>query len=411
MKKMLIKNIGILATAEGRQARRGAEQGKIRLYKNAWILLEDDEIAEIGTGKYQYQNDFDGEVLDAEGRLVTPGLVDAHTHLVFGGWRQNELGLKMHGVSYLEILANGGGILSTVENTREASLEELMDKAEKALDEMLKFGTTTCEAKSGYGLNLEHELKQLKVVRELNRRHPIDLISTFLGAHAIPVDYKKEREEFIRQICEDMIPIIAEEKLAQFCDVFCETGVFTVEEARRILETGKKYGLIPKIHADEIEAIGGSQLAGNIGAISAEHLIVCPLEGIEQMAKGGTIACLLPATSFYLGANYAPAREMIQRGVPVAMATDFNPGSCPCLNLQLVINLGCLKYRMTPEEVLTAVTLNAAAAIGVADRIGTIEIGKKGDLILWEAPDLDYICYRLGSDLVRNVVKAGKKIR
>ena len=237
------------------------------------------------------------------------------------------------------------------------------------------------------------------------------MISTFLGAHAIPVDYKNEREEFIRQICEDMIPIIAEEKLAQFCDVFCETGVFTVEEARRILETGKKYGLIPKIHADEIEAIGGSQLAGNIGAISAEHLIVCPLEGIEQMAKGRTIACLLPATSFYLGANYAPAREMIQRGVPVAMATDFNPGSCPCLNLQLVINLGCLKYRMTPEEVLTAVTLNAAAAIGVADRIGTIEIGKKGDLIIWEAPDLDYICYRLGSNLVRNVVKAGKKIR
>ena len=234
---MLIKNIGILATAEGRQARRGEEQGKIRLYKNAWILLEDDEIVEIGTGKYQYQNDFDGEVLDAEDRLVTPGLVDAHTHLVFGGWRQNELGLKMHGVSYLEILANGGGILSTVENTREASLEELMDKAEKALDEMLNFGTTTCEAKSGYGLNLEHELKQLKVVRELNRRHPIDLISTFLGAHAIPVDYKNEREEFIRQICEDMIPIIAEEKLAQFCDVFCETGVFTVEEARRILET------------------------------------------------------------------------------------------------------------------------------------------------------------------------------
>ena len=350
-------------------------------------------------------------MLDAEDRLVTPGLVDAHTHLVFGGWRQNELGLKMHGVSYLEILANGGGILSTVENTREASLEELMDKAEKALDEMLNFGTTTCEAKSGYGLNLEHELKQLKVVRELNRRHPIDLISTFLGAHAIPVDYKNEREEFIRQICEDMIPIIAEEKLAQFCDVFCETGVFTVEEARRILETGKKYGLIPKIHADEIETIGGSQLAGNIGAISAEHLIVCPLEGIEQMAKGRTIACLLPATSFYLGANYAPAREMIQRGVPVAMATDFNPGSCPCLNLQLVINLGCLKYRMTPEEVLTAVTLNAAAAIGVADRIGTIEIGKKGDLIIWEAPDLDYICYRLGSNLVRNVVKAGKKIR
>lgn len=409
MEKMLIKNIGILATPEGKWARSGMQQGEIRFYKNTWIILEDGKIAEIGTGIFE--NGFEGETVDAGGCLVTPGLVDAHTHLVFGGWRQNELGLKLHGVPYLEILEKGGGILSTVRSTREASLEELTEKAEQALDEMLCLGTTTCEVKSGYGLNLEEEVKQLRAVRELDRRHPVDLIPTFLGAHALPLEYKEKREEFIRQVCEEMIPLIAEEKLAQFCDVFCETGVFTAEETRRILEAGKKHGLLPKIHADEIDAIGGSQLAGEIGAVSAEHLIVCPPEGIESMARGGTIALLLPATSFYLGAEYAPAREMIQAGVPVAMATDFNPGSCPCLNLQLVINLGCLKYRMTPEEVLTAVTLNAAAAIGAAGRAGTIEVGKNGDLVIWDAPDLDYICYRVGSNLVRNVIKNGKKVK
>lgn len=406
---MVIKNIGILATPKGDKAHCGERQGEIRFYKNAWILLKDGKIVEIGTG--EYKKDLEGDVVDAGGRLVTPGLVDAHTHLVFGGWRQNELALKLHGISYLEILKKGGGILSTVRDTRESSLEELTDKAERALNEMLQFGTTTCEAKSGYGLNLDEEVKQLKAVRELNRRHPVDLVSTFLGAHALPMEYKDNREKFIQKVCEEMIPIIAEEKLARFCDVFCETGVFTVEETRRILVAGKKYGLLPKIHADEIDAIGGSQLAGEIGAVSAEHLIVCPPEGITSMVKGNTIACLLPATSFYLGAAYAPAREMIQAGVPVALATDFNPGSCPCLNLQLVINLGCLKYRMTPEEVLTAVTLNAAAAIGVADRIGTIEVGKNGDLVIWDAPDLNYICYRLGSNLVQSVIKNGKKVK
>ena len=204
-----------------------------------------------------------------------------------------------------------------------------------------------------------------------------------------------------------MIPAAAAEGLAEFCDVFCETGVFTAEESRAILEAGKKYGLRPKIHADEIDPIGGSRLAGEIGAVSAEHLIVCPEEGITAMAAGGTAACLLPCTSFYLGAAYAPARRMVEAGVPVAMATDFNPGSCPCLNMQLVMSLGCLKYRLTPEEVLTAVTLNGAAAIGRADRTGSVEPGKWGDLVIWEAEDLNYICYRLGGNLARTVIKKG----
>ena len=408
MKKMLITNIGMLATPKGFAAKSGKEQGEIEILKNAWVLLEDGMIAKVGTGKPESAEG--AEIIDAEGNLVTPGLVDAHTHLIFGGWRQNELGMKLHGASYLDIAAQGGGILSTLTATHAASEEELYDKAYEALDEMMQLGVTTAEAKSGYGLDTENELKQLRVIRALQEKHPMDVVSTFLGAHAIPKEYKSDKDEFVRILCEEMIPAVAEQELAKFCDVFCETGFFTAEDSRKILEVGKKYGMIPKIHADEIEPIGGSQLTCEVGAISAEHLIVCPPEGIAAMAKGGTIACCLPATSFYLGATYAPARDMVNAGVPVAMASDFNPGSCPCLNLQLVINLGCLKYKLTPEEVLTAVTLNAAAAIDMADKVGSVEEGKQGDLVIWKAPDLDYICYRMGSNLVKTVIKKGTVI-
>ena len=404
MKKVLIQNIGMLATPKGKTARRGEEQGKIEILRDAWVLIEDGTIAKVGAGKPEAAG---AEVIDAGGNLVTPGLVDAHTHLIFGGWRQNELGLKLHGASYLDIQNAGGGIQSTTNATRTATEAELAAKAEAALNEMLRFGTTTCEAKSGYGLATEHELKELRVIRDLNERHPIDLVATFMGAHLVPAEYKQNRDEYVRLVCEEMMPLVKEQGIAKFCDVFCEADTFTAEESRRILEAGLKYSLRPKIHADEIEAIGGSVLAGEIGAISAEHLIVCPPEGIESMAKGGVIACLLPATSFNLGAVFAPARDMVKAGVPVAMATDFNPGSCPCLNMQFVINLGCLKYKLTPEEVLTAVTLNGAAAIDLADKVGSVEEGKQGDLVIWNAPDLDYICYRVGSNLVKTVIKKG----
>ncbi|HPX70228.1 MAG TPA: imidazolonepropionase [Bacillota bacterium] len=403
---ILVKNIGLLATPEGKSARSGKAQGEILLMRDAWVLIKDGIIDSVGSGEPPCAEDV--SVLDAGGRLVTPGLADAHTHLVFGGWRQHEMELKLKGASYLDILNAGGGILSSVSATRAASLEELTEKASEALDEMLAFGTTSCEAKSGYGLNLQEEIKQLEAIKTLNENHPIDLAATFMGAHAFPKEYKENREEYIRLICEEMIPRIAEAGLAEFCDVFCEKGVFSVPESRRVLEAGKKHGLTPKIHADEIEAIGGSVLAGEIGAISAEHLIVCPPEGVESLAKGGVIACLLPATSFYLGSTFAPARAMIDASVPVAMATDFNPGSCPCLNMQFVINLGCLKYRMTPEEVLTAVTLNGAAAMNRAESIGSAEPGKLGDLVVWDAPDLNYICYRLGSNLAAVVIKKGE---
>lgn len=411
MANLLLKNIGLLATPTGSAARRGAEQGEITLLKNAYVLIKDGMIAAVGSGEVPAGMLENAEAVDVKGRLVTPGLVDAHTHLIFAGWRQNELGLKLHGVTYLEILAQGGGILSTVRATRAASEEELADKAAKELSAMLRMGVTTCEAKSGYGLDPENEYKQLRAIRRLNETQKVELVPTFLGAHALPEAFKNDREGFLRLLCEEMIPTVALEHLAEFCDVFCETGVFTAQESRRILEAGKKYGLTPKIHADEIDPIGGSQLAGEIGAITAEHLIVCPEEGIASMKKGGTIACLLPATSFYLGATFAPARAMIDAGVAVAVATDFNPGSCPSSNLQLAMNIACLKYRLTPEEVLTAVTLNGAAGIRRADRIGSVEVGKQGDLLVWDAPDLDYICYRLGANLVDTVIKKGEIIR
>lgn len=407
MERLLLTNIGTLATPEGKAARRGTAQGEIRLRKNAWVLIENERIAAVGEGEPPA---CDTAVLDCGGQLVTPGLVDAHTHLIFGGWRQHELGLKLHGASYLDIQNAGGGIQSTTNATRQASAEELEEKARRALDEMLHFGATTVEAKSGYGLATAHELKALDVIRRLNKHHVVDLVGTFMGAHLVPAEYKTDREAYVRLVCEEMLPRVKEQGVAEFCDVFCEADTFTVDESRRILEAGLKHGLRAKIHADEIEAIGGSVLSGELGAISAEHLIVCPPEGIEAMAKGGVIACLLPATSFNLGAAFAPARDMVRAGVPVAMATDFNPGSCPCLNMQFVINLGCLKYRLTPEEVLTAVTLNGAAAIDRAESVGSVEPGKLGDLVLWDAPDLDYICYRVGSNLVRGVVKRGKPV-
>ena len=409
MSDLLIKNIGLLATPLGTAAKSGAEQGAVQFLYDAFVRIADGIITEVGSGKPRAKS---GEtVMDAGGKLVTPGLVDAHTHLIFGGWRQNELGMKLHGKTYLEIQNAGGGIQSSTNATRQATEEELTAKATLALDEMLSFGTTTCEAKSGYGLATEHELKALQVIKNLNDRHPMDIVATFMGAHLVPKEYKQNRQAYIRLVCEEMMPLVAAQGIAKYNDVFCEADTFDVAEARQILEAGKKYGLRPKIHADEIEAIGGSELAGELGAISAEHLIVCPPAGIEALAKGGVIACLLPATSFNLGATFAPARDMVNAGVPVAMATDFNPGSCPCLNMQFVINLGCLKYRLTPEEVLTAVTLNGAAAIDLADKVGSVEPGKQGDLVIWDAPDLNYICYRFGSNLVKSVIKGGKVVK
>lgn len=410
IKRTSVVNIGLLATPLGGNANAGQTQGSVLMMEGAHILMENGRITRVGEGRFPGEQLGGVEVIDAGGCLVTPGLVDAHTHLVFGGWRAHELRMKLAGVPYLDILAAGGGILSTARETRAASEQELTDKARKTLDGMLALGTTTCEAKSGYGLSLEDELKQLRAAKRLDEGHPVDIVSTLMAAHALPPEYALDRQGYIKLVTDEIIPQAAAEGLAEFCDVFCEEGVFTAEEAREILLAGQKAGLKGKIHADEIHAIGGSELAGEIGAISAEHLISMKDSGITALKDGGVIACLLPATSFYLGKPYARARDLINAGVPVAVASDFNPGSCPGYSLQFCMNLASWQYRMTPEEILCAVTLNAAAAIGRAGSVGSLEAGKQADILLWDAPDLDFLCYRFGSNLVRTVIKKGSVV-
>ncbi len=410
MRRTLIKNIGCLQTPTGSYSHKGSKQGANEKYMDACVAIEDSKISEITEGGKVPDGDFD-EVIDAGGNLVTPGLVDGHTHLVFGGYRQHEIAMKLAGAGYLDILRAGGGILDTVRKTRDASEEELYEKSRAFLDEMLSFGVTSCEAKSGYGLDPENEIKMLNVIGQLDQKHVMDVAATFMGAHAIPPEYEGKGDEYIEMMCNELMPQVREQGLAEFCDIFCEDSVFNAAQSRRYLEKARELGFSLKIHADEIEAIGGSQLAGELGAVSAEHLIAIEEDGMDAMAEGGTTAMLLPATSFYLDKTYAPARTMIEKGIPVAIASDFNPGSCPSLNLQFAINLGSLKYRMTPEEVLTAVTINPACAIGRGDLAGTVEPGKQADLVIWDAPDFEMVCYRFGSNLAKHVIKKGVLVK
>lgn len=412
MSTLLIKNIGTLQTPVGSYSHRGAEQGENRKLRDAAVYIRDGVITEITDGgDLPLGAESADVVLDANYRLVTPGLVDGHTHMVFGGYRQHEVAMKLKGATYLDILRAGGGILDTVRKTREADEADLCYKTGKFLDEMMNHGVTTCEAKSGYGLDFNSEMKMLEVIGRLNESHTMDVVPTFMGPHAIPEEYKGRPDDFIDMICGEMLPYVKEHKLAEFADIFCEDSVFNYEQSRKYLLRAKELGFGLRIHADEIEAIGGSRLAGELGCVSAEHLISIDEEGLESMAKGGTTAMCLPATSFYLGANYAPARRMIEMGIPVACASDFNPGSCPSMNLQFVMNLACLKYRLLPEEVLTAVTINPACAIGRGDRVGTLEVGKQADLVIWDAPDMEMLCYRFGSNMTARVVKKGKIIK
>ena len=407
--RTLLKNIGCIQTPVGSHPHRGKEQGENVKYFNAAIAMEDGVITEITSDGKLPEGDFDIEY-NAGGKLVTPGLVDGHTHLVFGGYRQHELAMKLAGADYLDILKAGGGIIDTVRKTREADKSELYIKSAGFLDEMIGMGVTTCEAKSGYGLTTECEIKMLKVIRDLNARHYMDVVATFMGPHAVPPEYEGRGDEYIDMVCSEMLPKVKEDKLAEFCDVFCEDSVFNAEQSRRYLECARNMGFGLKVHADEIEAIGGSELAGELGAVSAEHLIAITEAGMDALAEGGTIAMCLPATSFYLGKTFAPARRMIEKEIPVAIASDFNPGSCPSLNLQFAMNLGCIKYRMTPEEVLTAVTINPACGIGKGETVGTIEPGKQGDLVIWNAPDFEMVCYRFGSNMVNRVIKCGELV-
>lgn len=407
--RLLVKNIGCLQTATGSYSHTGDAQGENIKLQNAAVAVEDGIIKEITADGKLPEGPFDQEI-DAEGKLVTPGFVDGHTHLVFGGYRQNEIPMKLAGATYLDILRAGGGILDTVRKTREATFEELYDKSAAFLDEMMSMGVTTCEAKSGYGLDMENEMKMLEVIKALGENHAMDVVPTFMGAHAIPPEYEGRGDEFIDLLCDEIIPAVKEKGLAEFCDVFCEDSVFNSQQSKKYMEKAREAGFDLKIHADEIEDIGGSKLAGEMKAVSAEHLIAAGEEGMDSMAEGGTTAMLLPATSFYLGKTYAPARTMISKGIPVAIASDFNPGSCPSLNLQLAVNLGYLRYKMKPEEILTAVTINPACAINRGDLVGTLEVGKQADMVIWNAPNFEMLCYRFGSNLADKVIKKGELI-
>ena len=409
---LILKNIGKLVTMQGSSSFRVKEEmNKINIIENAYIAVKNGKILAIGVGD-EFGNLFgeDTKIHDAEGLLVTPGLIDSHTHLIHGGSRENEFSMKLNGVPYIEILNNGGGILSTVKATKEASEEELYKKAKKSLDRMLEFGVTTVEEKSGYGLELNTEVKQLEVARVLDKNHPVDLVHTFLGAHAVPVEYKENHKAYIDILVDVMMPKIKDMGLAEFCDVFCEEGVFTIEESEYILQKAKEMGYKLKIHADEIESLGGAELAAKLGCVSADHLMAASDEGIKMMAQNNVVANILPATSFNLNKDYADCRKMIDMGAIVSLSSDYNPGSCPSENLQLVMQLGCLHLKMTPNEVLTAVTINAAYAIDRADKIGSIEVGKNADFVVFDAPNVEYLMYHFGINHTKKVYKNGNLV-
>jgi len=406
---IVVKNISELHTLQGPdRPRKGKEMRETGKIEDGGLAVRGDEIAVVGTTD-EIEKEYKGKnEIDASGKTVIPGFVDPHTHLVFAGSRENELVMKIEGKSYMEILEEGGGILSTVRSTRRAPKKELKDQSLKRLDNMIDNGTTTVEAKSGYGLDKENEIKSLEVIKELNEEHPVDLVSTYLGAHSLPPEHD-ESEGYIDFCIKEVLPEIIERDLAEYCDVFCEKGVFSAEESRRLLEVAKESGLKPRVHADEIENIGCSKMASEIGAISAEHLVKTSERDIEKMAESGTIGILLPGTPFMLmDDEYSPARKMIEKGMALALATDLNP-NCWTESMQSVITLACLQMKMTPSETLTAATFNAARALDRED-VGILQEGKKADFLILDVPNHMHIPYRFGVNLVEKVYKSGQNI-
>ncbi len=399
----VLRNISQLATCPA-----DAVQQDAGLINDAALVFEDNRIIWVGPEQQLPESFSEHEAIDCGQSLVIPGLIDCHTHLCFGGWRGDEFEMRLQGRSYQEIAATGGGIRSTVVATRAASAEELSEKALQALRGMLDLGITTVECKSGYGLERDTELKQLQVYRQLNASQPVELISTFLGAHMVPDEYQHRREDYIRLLCDELIPAVSDQGLAQFCDVFVEQGAFSLAEASEILNTAKQAGLKLKVHADQLSAGGGAQLAAELAAVSAEHLEYANEEGIAALASAGTVAVSLPLASMYLREAYMPARRMLQAGVRVAVATDFNPGSAPSYHLPLAMTLACLNQQMTPQEVLMGATTIAARAVAAEQRIGSLLPGYEADIAIIDTPSLNHWLYHFRGNACSAVLKSGR---
>ncbi|WP_314062144.1 imidazolonepropionase [uncultured Vagococcus sp.] len=410
--KILVNFSQIFSPIDKGRPLRGKEMAEAVILENGYIAIKDGKILAIGSGEPEDQLKGDSTVIiDYSGKLASPGLIDCHTHLVYGGSREGEFAKKLNGVSYLDILKEGGGILSTVKATRSASFETLYHKTNRLLDKMLIHGVTTVEAKSGYGLNWETEKRQLEVTKTLTKDHPIDLISTFMAAHAIPEQYKNNPDEFIQLIIDDMLPMVKAENLAEFCDVFCETGVFTADQSRKLLTAAKEMGFKLRIHADEIDSIGGVDVAADLHALSAEHLMAATDEGIRKMSEAHVIGNVLPGTTFSLMADtYAPVKKMLEAGMAITLSTDSNPGSCPTANLQFIMQLGCFNMKLTPVQVFNAVTINAAYSVARGQSIGSFDQGKQADIAIFDAPNVDYPLYFFATNLVTDVYKNGEHV-
>jgi len=400
----------------------GKAMNELGLIEDGAVAASHGLITLVGTTEEVLAQTEADEMIDASNRVVMPGFVDPHTHLVFAGSREDEFELRLRGATYMEIMAAGGGIMSTVRATRAATLLQLIAQSRERLDRMLAHGTTTAEAKSGYGLNVDDELKMLEAIRQLDVTHPVDLVPTFLGAHAVPVEFKGRADEYVEVVINEMLPL-AEREMREdppdapapsvpfFCDVFCEEGVFSVNQSRRILERARELGFGLKIHADEFKPLGGTRLAVELGAVSADHLVCTTVEEIEALAGSDTIAVSLPGTPFGLGhREYTPARQIIEAGGALALATDLNPGTCYCESMQFIIALACRYMRLTPAETITAATLNAAHAIGLGDKVGSLETGKKADILVLDIPNYRHLGYHFGVNLVERVIKSGQAV-
>jgi len=398
----------VTVSAQGARVKTGEAMRDVAAIENAAVLLDGERISWLGRMEDLSMSSLnETEVLDCLDRVVMPGFVDPHTHLLFAGSRDEEFAMRSAGATYEEIAERGGGILSTVRQVRTASKKELKKLARRHLGAMLRHGTTTVEIKSGYGLETETEIRMLEAINELKTEEVISIVATFLGAHAVPAEYAGRKREYIHEITERMIPYIGTKGLATYCDVFCDRGYFDVAESREILAQGKRFGLTPKLHADELSAAGGAAFAAEIGAVSADHLEHVDNEGIQALAKAGVVATLLPGVSFFLNHGYAPARRLIEGGVPVALSTDFNPGSCMSYSMPMMMTIACTQMGMSPEEAISASTLNAAAALGRSHETGSIEVGKKADLLLLNLPHYRHLPYHFGENHIDKVVKNG----